>query len=177
MECVKGTAVRFSVSALWRHTRMAGAAIYLHSFWTSAVDAYTGQLHAIVALPSGNNPGTHREGGFVGPTAGLDILEIWKIPYPLPGFEPLIVHLLAWTQNWLWYPGSHIRSSFFWDTTLCSLVYMYKNCCCLLQGSLRRVKVGGAFSQTLGPIYLCTGCHREHWNTHGHYCEILKSEN
>jgi hypothetical protein len=33
------------------------------------------QLHTLVTLPTGNNPGTHQIGGCVGPTAGPDILE------------------------------------------------------------------------------------------------------
>ena len=32
-------------------------------------------LHAPASLPPGKNPGTHRVGGWVGPTAGLDVLE------------------------------------------------------------------------------------------------------
>ena len=41
------------------------------------------QLHALAALPSGNNLGTHCIGGWVGPRAGLNTC---KIPQPYRDF-------------------------------------------------------------------------------------------
>jgi hypothetical protein len=41
--------------------------------------AFSGQLHAPVALPPGTNPSTHRIGWWVGPSLGLDVLEKRKI--------------------------------------------------------------------------------------------------
>jgi hypothetical protein len=43
-----------------------------------------GQRHAQVALPPGNRPGTHRTGGWVDPSAGL---EGWGKTSPPRGFE------------------------------------------------------------------------------------------
>lgn len=92
--------------------------MYLQSFWTSAGDVLTSQLHAAAALLSGNNPGTHREGSFVGPTVGLDFWKCGKYLTPYQDLNPWLIHPVAWSQNWLWYPGSRIKTSFYWDTTL-----------------------------------------------------------
>jgi hypothetical protein len=42
----------------------------------------SGQLQAPVALPPEKNPGTHCTGGWVGPSACLDVFEKAKIPCP-----------------------------------------------------------------------------------------------
>ena len=34
----------------------------------------SGEVHAPASLPSGENPGSHGIGGWVGPRAGLDVL-------------------------------------------------------------------------------------------------------
>ena len=45
-----------------------------------------GQRHALAALPLGKRPGTHRMGGWVGPTAGLDVCGKSRIHRdPIPG--------------------------------------------------------------------------------------------
>jgi hypothetical protein len=49
-----------------------------------------GQRHAPTAL-SRERPGTHRTGGWVGPSAGLDGCVKTRPPPP-PGFDPRTVH-------------------------------------------------------------------------------------
>ena len=51
-----------------------------------------GQRHAPAALPSGNRPGTHCVGGWVGPRAGLDVCEKSRPPL---GFDPRTVQPMA----------------------------------------------------------------------------------
>ena len=54
----------------------------------------SGKFHAPVALPSKRNADPHGIGGWVGPSAGLDVLEM-KSFLPLPTFEPQIVQPVA----------------------------------------------------------------------------------
>jgi hypothetical protein len=59
---------------------------------TSALDAVGGQYHVPSALPTGQRPGTHCLGGWLGPRAGLDGRR--KSPSP-PGFDPRSVQPVA----------------------------------------------------------------------------------
>jgi len=60
---------------------------------TSALDGVDGQRHSPAALLPGKSPGTHRIGGWVGPTAGLDGCGNSR-PTP-PGFDPRTVQIVA----------------------------------------------------------------------------------
>jgi hypothetical protein len=51
------------------------------------------QLYAPAALPPGKRPGTHYQGGWVGPRAGLD--GCGKPRPPPPGFDPRTVQTVA----------------------------------------------------------------------------------
>jgi hypothetical protein len=55
-----------------------------YSFTISALDGVSGQRHDPVLI----YPGTHWTGGWVGPTAGLDIEARGKSSLPQPGTEP-----------------------------------------------------------------------------------------
>jgi hypothetical protein len=55
----------------------------------------SGQLNAPAVLLPGNNAGTHRIAGSVGPTAGLDVFGEEKNIFALPVFEPRIVQPAA----------------------------------------------------------------------------------
>ena len=55
----------------------------------------SGQLDLQAALPTEKNAITHKIGGWVGPRAGLDVLEERKNLLPFPEFEPWVVHALA----------------------------------------------------------------------------------
>jgi len=54
---------------------IGGAAIKLHTFSTSAVQAVCGQFHVQTALYPGNNASIHLTGGWVGCSAGLDVWQ------------------------------------------------------------------------------------------------------
>ena len=55
----------------------------------------SGKCHAAAALSPGKNPFTNRVGSWVGPTAGLEVLEKTKNILSLLAFEPWIVQHLA----------------------------------------------------------------------------------
>jgi len=57
-----------------------------------------GQYHAFAAFPSGRNPGTHRVGGCVTPTAGLKTSEKRKIPCPGSKPEPCGLYSVHYTE-------------------------------------------------------------------------------
>ena len=54
-----------------------------------------GQFHVAAALGPGNNPDTHRTGGWVGPRAGLGVFEKTKTILPLPGFDHRLAQPVA----------------------------------------------------------------------------------
>jgi hypothetical protein len=54
----------------------------------------SGQLHTAATVPLGKYPGTHWIGGWVDPTASLDVAEE-KNFLPVPGFETKFIQPTA----------------------------------------------------------------------------------
>lgn len=83
--------VQLSLSTSW--TDKGAVEVYLHLSLTSSLDGYFVNFNVPAALPPGNKNGTHWMRGFVGATAGMDVITV----LPLLASEPRIVHPVAYT--------------------------------------------------------------------------------
>jgi hypothetical protein len=72
-DCSEVLKVKVKLSLSTPCRRIVGVKVQLHSFLTLALQWLTS--HPGRFFSPGNNPGTHWIGGWVGPRAGLDVLE------------------------------------------------------------------------------------------------------